>query len=39
MQSMNHVFASHSDDEEIFAITVKEIAEEQKKDKMLKALT
>jgi hypothetical protein len=39
MRSMNHVFASHSDDEEIFPITVKEIAEEQKKDKMFKTLT
>ena len=38
MQSMNHVFANHSKDDEIFPITVKEIAEEQKKDKTLKAL-
>jgi hypothetical protein len=38
-QSMNHdVFANHSEDDEIFPITVKEIAKEQKKDKMLKAL-
>ncbi len=36
---MNHdVFANHSEDDEIFPITVKEIAKEQKKDKMLKAL-
>ncbi len=38
VQSMNHVFANHSEDEEIFPITVKEIAEEQKNDKMLKTL-
>jgi hypothetical protein len=38
MQSMNHVFANHSEDDEIFSITVKEIAEGQKKDKMLKTL-
>ena len=30
MQSMNHVFANHSEDDEIFPITVKEIAEEQR---------
>jgi hypothetical protein len=35
---MNHVFANHSEDDEIFPITVKEIAEEQKRDKTLKAL-
>jgi hypothetical protein len=38
VQSMNHVFANHSKDEEIFPITVKEIAEVQKNDKMLKTL-
>jgi hypothetical protein len=32
VQSMNHVFANHSKDEEIFPITVKELAEEQKHD-------
>jgi hypothetical protein len=37
-QSMNHVFANHSKDEEIFPITVKEIADEQRNDKMLKTL-
>ena len=35
MESMNHVFANRSDDEEIFPITVKEIAEAQKKDKTI----
>jgi hypothetical protein len=29
VQSMNHVFANHSKDDEIFPITVKEIAEGQ----------
>jgi hypothetical protein len=38
VQSMNHVFTNHSKDDEIFPITVKEIAEKQKKDKTLKAL-
>jgi hypothetical protein len=38
VQSMNHVFANHSEDDEIFPITVKEIAEEQQQDKKLKAL-
>ena len=33
MESMNHVFANRSDDEEIFPITVNEIAEAQRKDK------
>ena len=32
---MNHVFANRSDDEEIFPITVKEIAEAQCKDKAI----
>ena len=35
MESMNHVFANRSDDEEIFPITVKEIAEAQRKDKAI----
>ena len=35
MYSMNHVFANHSDDKDIFPITVIEIAEEQHKDKSL----
>ena len=38
MESMNHVFANRSDDEEIFPITVKEIAEAQCKDKSILAL-
>jgi hypothetical protein len=32
---MNYVFANRSDDDEIYPITVKEIAQEQKKDKSL----
>ncbi len=35
---MSQVFANHSKDEEIFPITVKEIADEQHKDKSLNAL-
>jgi hypothetical protein len=38
VQSMNHVFANHSKDDEIFPITVKEIAEEQKKTRCPKLL-
>ena len=38
MDSMNHVFANRSDDEEIFPITVKQIADEQHKDKSIRAL-
>jgi hypothetical protein len=36
MQSMNHVFANHSKDDEIFPIMVKEIAEGQKKTRCSK---
>ena len=32
---LNHVFANHSDKEEIYPLTVSEIAEEQTKDKGL----
>ena len=35
IESMNHVFANRSEDEEIFPITVREIAEEQQKDKAI----
>ena len=35
MESMNHVFANRSDNEDIFPITVKEIAEAQRKDKAI----
>ena len=35
---MNHVFANRSEDEEIYPLTVKEIAEKQRKDKSLRAL-
>ena len=35
---MNLVFANRSNDEEVFPLTVKEIAEEQHKDKSLHAL-
>ena len=38
MDSMKHVFANRSDDEEIFPITVKQIADEQHKDKSIRAL-
>jgi hypothetical protein len=38
LTSMSQVFANHSEDEEIFPITVKEIADEQHKDKSLSAL-
>ena len=31
----NYVFATHSDEEEIFPLTISEIAEEQLKDKAL----
>ena len=35
---LNHVFANHSDKEEIYPLTVSEIAEEQTKDKSLQQL-
>jgi hypothetical protein len=35
---MIHVFANHSEEEEIFPLTVKEIAEAQKADPILKYL-
>jgi len=38
LESMNHVFANRSEDDEIYPLTVKEIAEEQHKDKSLRAL-
>jgi len=38
LTSMSQVFANHSEDEEIFPITVNEIADEQHKDKSLNAL-
>ena len=38
LESMNHVFANRSEDDEIYPLTVKEIAEEQRKDKSLRAL-
>ena len=38
MESMNHVFANCSDNEEIFPITIQQIAEEQHKDKSICAL-
>jgi len=37
-ESMNYVFANRSEDEEIYPLTVKEIAEEQLRDKSLKEL-
>ena len=36
--NLNHVFANHSDKEEIYPLTVSEIAEEQTKDKSLQQL-
>ena len=39
LESMNYVFANRSDDDEIYPLTVKEIAQEQKKDKSLLKLT
>ena len=33
LESMNHVFANRSNDEEVYPLTVKEIAEKQHKDK------
>ena len=36
---MNSVFANHSKEEEIFPLTVKEIAKAQGLDKLLKATT
>jgi hypothetical protein len=38
LESMNHVFANRSKDDEIYILTVKEIAEEQRKDRSLRAL-
>ena len=38
LESMNLVFANRSDDEEVFPLTIKEIAEEQHNDKSLQAL-
>jgi hypothetical protein len=38
LESMNYVFANRSDDDDIYPITVREIAEEQKKDKTIQAL-
>ena len=38
VESMNLVFANRSDDEEVFPLTIKEIAEEQHNDKSLLAL-
>jgi hypothetical protein len=38
LESMNHVFANRSEEDEINPLTVKEIAEEQRKDKTLRAL-
>ncbi len=38
LESMNHVFANRSEDDKIYPLTVKEIAEEQRKDKSLRAL-
>ena len=37
-ESMTHVFANCSDEEEIYPLTVKEIAEAQSKDKTIKEL-
>ena len=37
-ESMTHVFANCSDEEEIYPLTVKEIAEAQSKDKAIKEL-
>ena len=37
-ESMTHVFADYSDEEEIYPLTVKEIAEAQSKDKAIKSL-
>ncbi len=39
LEFMNYVFANRSDDDEIYPLTVKEIAQEQKKDKSLLKLT
>ncbi len=36
--SKNHVFANRSEDDEIYPLTVKEIAEEQRKDKTLRTI-
>jgi hypothetical protein len=38
IESMNYVFANRSEDEEIYPLTIKEIAEEQLKDKSLREL-
>jgi hypothetical protein len=39
IESMNYVFANRSDDDEIYTLTVKEISQEQRKDKAICALT
>ena len=38
IESMNYVFANHSDDEEIYPLTVKEMRAQQKKDKEIRSL-
>ncbi len=38
LESMNNVFANRSNEEEIYPLTVKEIALEQQKDKSIRAL-
>ena len=38
LESMSQVFANRSEEDEIYPLTVKEIAEEQRKDKTLRAL-
>ena len=38
IESMNYVFANRSEDEEIYPLTIKEIAEEQLKDWSLREL-
>ena len=35
---LNHVFSNHSEEEEIYPLTVSEISEEQTKDKSLQQL-
>ena len=39
LESMNYVFANRSNEDEIYPLTVKEIAIEQQKDKSIRALT
>ena len=38
LESMNNVFANRSDDEKVYPLSIKQTAEEQHKDKSLKAL-